>query len=581
MAKDFQVAHAKTLLQGLALAVVALTVAGCGGKEEGPVTAASTNFQVADETSSPPTVPSASTPDAGSAAEVAAGRAAPEMPGTPSPAASEPSATTSTKAATEVPSPPTTPPIDASPGGANAYPVPEGKEALLAFLEKLQRQVPKGQTQQQLLDDYRSLHSARIEAANKLLTASQEKQVRLMATQAKLDAMRALTRLGDRQAEKELNGYSRTVMKDADPEIANLGRLILFGLSLDTLANGEMTDVQPLLVELKKLVAEQPNAPGVFMITGQAAMLLQQIGQKEAALDAYRTIGKAFKDSSDPQLATAAKSLLRQAQVIELDLEGKLQSMHQGQPGSAKLVFDVLKTLLGGESPSEDMLRLAASRVIPEMEFSGNYQEAGEAFTLLETTYKNHPDPELAKQAAGSAANYRRRSALIGQPFLVDGVQLDGSPFDWSKYQGKVVLVDFWATWCGPCLQEIPNIKKNYEKYREQGFEVVGVNLDDDPQTVQRFLGLQPLPWTTVVSADANARGFEHPLAVKCGIDAIPFIVLIGRDGKVNALHVRGEKLEPTLAQMLGPAAGAAPAPTPAAPAEKPPVSPPGTSGKE
>ena len=120
----------------------------------------------------------------------------------------------------------------------------------------------------------------------------------------------------------------------------------------------------------------------------------------------------------------------------------------------------------------------------------------------------------------------------------------------------------------------MPNLKKNYEKYRDKGFEVVGVNIDEDPQMVQRFLALQPLPWTTVISADANARGFEHPLAVKCGIDAIPFLVLIGRDGKVSAIHVGGEKLEQKLAQMLGPAAPAAPT----APAEKPAVPPPGMS---
>ena len=92
------------------------------------------------------------------------------------------------------------PPIGVPGGDAKGYPVPEGKEALLAFLQQLQRQQPKGQTQQELLDDYRRLHSARIQAADKLLTMSQEKPDRLAATQSKLDAMRALGRLGDRQA---------------------------------------------------------------------------------------------------------------------------------------------------------------------------------------------------------------------------------------------------------------------------------------------------------------------------------------------------------------------------------------------
>ncbi len=333
---------------------------------------------------------------------------------------------------------------------------------------------------------------------------------------------------------------------------------MLFDMSLDTLANGEMKETQPLLAELKKLIADKPDAPGVFAVTRKAAIVLQQLGRREAALEAYQTIGGAYKDSQDTQLATEARAMLDMAKAqtleVKLDLDGKLRAMLTGQPNSAPPVLEVLKALLGIEAPGEYVLNVAA-QVAQLMEISGNLKEAGEAFTLLENAFKNSPDKELAEQAAARAENGRRRAALIGQPFAVDGTQVDGSPFDWGRYQGKVVLVDFWATWCEPCLREMPNLKQSYEKYRDQGFEVVGVNIDDDPQMVKRFLALQPLPWTTVISADSNARGFDHPLAVKCGIDAIPFLVLIGRDGKVNALHVGGEKLDQKLAQLLGSAA--------------------------
>ncbi len=569
----------KRLLTGLGFALTACFMAGCGGgKEEGPLTAASSKYQVADEASATsPAASTASPSGADSSGQVPAGDADTATPTTPSTPGD------SAVPATEVPTPPTMPPVAAPGGGANGYAVPEGKEALLAFLEQLQQQQPKGQDQQQLLEDYRSLHAARIQAADKLLNMSQEKQVRFTATQAKLDAMRALGRLGDRQAVKDLNGYCRTVMKDADPEIVNLGRLMLFGLSLDAMAEaaavGQVTDVKPLLADLKKLVAEQPNAPGVFMVTRQAAMMMQQFGHKEVALQACQAIGNAYKDSQDEQLAAEARSMLdmAKAQAVEmkLDLDGKLRALLTGQPNSAPAVLDVLKSLLEIQPPGEYVLNVVG-QIAQLLEISGSYKEAGEAFVMLENAYKNSPDEELAKQAMARAENGRRRAGLLGQTFVVDGTQVDGSPFDWSKYQGKVVLVDFWATWCGPCLEELPNLKKNYEAYRDKGFEVVGVNLDEDPQTVVTWLARQPLPWTTVISADANARGFDHPLVVKCGIDAIPFIVLLDRDGKVNALHVRGEKLEQKLAQLLGPP-GAAEAPTP--PAEKPAATPPGAGG--
>ena len=123
---------------------------------------------------------------------------------------------------------------------------------------------------------------------------------------------------------------------------------------------------------------------------------------------------------------------------------------------------------------------------------------------------------------------------------------------DWEQYEGKVVLVDFWATWCGPCLQEIPNMRKNYARFQDAGFEIVSINLDNDLATVEGFLKAQPLPWPTVVSDQEDEFGFENPNAVRCGVRGIPFLVLVGQDGNVAALHVRDRLLDEKLAELLG-----------------------------
>lgn len=113
-------------------------------------------------------------------------------------------------------------------------------------------------------------------------------------------------------------------------------------------------------------------------------------------------------------------------------------------------------------------------------------------------------------------------------------------------------MVDFWATWCEPCLREMPNIARVYRQYRDRGFEVVGVNLDDDLETVRRFLDFQPLPWPTVISADEEQQGIESPMVARAGVDSLPYMVLVGADGNVAALHVRGSRLYEKLAEKLG-----------------------------
>jgi peroxiredoxin len=110
----------------------------------------------------------------------------------------------------------------------------------------------------------------------------------------------------------------------------------------------------------------------------------------------------------------------------------------------------------------------------------------------------------------------------------------------------------------------MPNIRRNYEEFKDKGFEVVGVNMNTDPQELERFFALQELPWPTVVSQEVlDKQEFpmwnDLPMAKKYGVDAIPFVVLVNKEGKVDSLHLRGPKLTARLTELFG---DAKPAPT-------------------
>ena len=155
------------------------------------------------------------------------------------------------------------------------------------------------------------------------------------------------------------------------------------------------------------------------------------------------------------------------------------------------------------------------------------------------------PDLEsLAQQFTAIA----RRLRLLGNSMKVEGTLLDGKSFDWSEYKGKVVLVQFWATWCGYCVEEIPSIRKCYDEYHDRGFDVVAISLDRSQAPLDKFLEKKPLPWPVLYK-----EGELNPTADYYGVTGLPTLILVDKDGKVVSLNARGPKLNEELEKLLGP----------------------------
>jgi len=123
----------------------------------------------------------------------------------------------------------------------------------------------------------------------------------------------------------------------------------------------------------------------------------------------------------------------------------------------------------------------------------------------------------------------------------------DGQPIKLSELRGKVVLVDFWASWCGPCRRENPNVVKMYNKYKDQGFEILGVSLDRRKDAWLKAIKKDKLTWPHV----SDLRGWKNQVAQLYSVTSVPATVLLDREGRIVARNLRGPALEAKVGEVL------------------------------
>ena len=124
----------------------------------------------------------------------------------------------------------------------------------------------------------------------------------------------------------------------------------------------------------------------------------------------------------------------------------------------------------------------------------------------------------------------------------------EGKSVKLSDFRGKVVLVDFWASWCGPCRKENPNVVRLYNKYKDKGFEVLGVSLDRTKGKWIKAIEKDGLTWTHI----SDLKGWKNAVAKQYGVSSIPHTILLDKDGKILARKIRGRNLAIKLEEIFG-----------------------------
>jgi thiol-disulfide isomerase/thioredoxin len=172
-------------------------------------------------------------------------------------------------------------------------------------------------------------------------------------------------------------------------------------------------------------------------------------------------------------------------------------------------------------------------------------------------------EPHLAKllkdaneRVAQWATGEMEVEKLRRTPMELKFTALDGREVDLAKYRGKVVLIDFWATWCGPCIAELPNVKKVYADYRAKGFDIISIALDraEDRQKLVNMVAKEEMPWPQYF----DGKYWQTDISVKYGITGIPAMFLLDKTGRLVSTNARGPKLEEEVKRYLALDANAA-----------------------
>src|SRR5262249_31423787 len=193
-------------------------------------------------------------------------------------------------------------------------------------------------------------------------------------------------------------------------------------------------------------------------------------------------------------------------------------------------------------------LELAKGR-IPEVYFNLGYtlikqDKVADGINALKEYLKAAPDGANSYEARAVIANPKLAGERLARNFKV--TTMDGKDLSLDALKGKIVLLEFWATWCGPCRVEMPEVRRLWEKYRNERFVLVGISLDDDREALDRYIAQMRITWPQIYEGDG-----KFSVSGLYGVHAIPENFLIDQDGVIRAVSLRGPELEAKVTELL------------------------------
>lgn len=328
-------------------------------------------------------------------------------------------------------------------------------------------------------------------------------------------------------------------------------------------AGGTSQKMQELLAEMEKLdqAAAQATTPAQqAALNAKRADLLEQIAASAESAEQRGmwlrqladTVSAAVQSGEYPEGAQRLAQLFEKVRAQDTQLAAYVRfrellaenglALQDPKADFAKIQAEWLKNLEqfikdypDSADAAEAMLQLAMSQ-----EFAGQEDEARQWYTRL---LKSFPETSASVKATGAL----RRLDSVGKAVSLRGTGSDGKMVDLAEYRGKVVLIQYWASWCQPCKADIAALRDILSRYARSGFAIIGVNLDNSRQAMQAFLAEHQVPWPQLF----EEGGLDSRPANEMGILTLPTMILVDQAGRVVNRNIHVAELEGELKKLL------------------------------